>query len=78
MRLGEGSQQGATSTFLTFLVRLDTKSGRGSALSILIMFIAAGVTGDLIDWRYLGNHYVPLLLGSMLAAQSLMPQKVQR
>ena len=42
------------------------------------MFVAAGVTEDLIDWRYLGIHYVPLLLCSMLAAQSSLPQKVQR
>ena len=65
-------------TFLTFLVWFDAKSGQGAALSILVMFVAAGVTEDLIDWRYLGIHYVPLLLCSMLAAQSSLPQKVQR
>ena len=78
MRPGEGSRQGATLTFLTFLVRLDAKSGRGAALSIPVMFIAVGVSEDRIDWRYIGFYYVPLLLCSMLAAQSSMPQKVQR
>ena len=78
MRSGEGSRKGATLTFLTFLVRRDPKSGRGAALSILVIFIAAGVTEDLIDWRYLRNGYVPLLLCSMLTAQSPMCQKVQR
>jgi O-antigen ligase len=65
-------------TFLTLLVWFDVKSGQGAALSILVMFVAAGVTEDLIDWRYLGIHYVPLLLCPMLAAQSSPPQKVQR
>ena len=78
MRSGEASRQGATLTFLTSLVRRDAKSGRGAALSILVIFIAAGVTKDLEDLRYLRNEYVPLLLCSMLTAESPMCQKVQR
>ena len=65
-------------TFLALLVWFDAKSGQGAAMSIMVMFVAAGVTEDLIDWRYLGIYYVPLLLCSMLAAQSSMPQKVLR
>ncbi len=65
-------------TFLTLMVWFDAKSGQGAALSILVMFVAAGVSEDLVDWRYLGIHYVPLLLCSMLAAQSVIPQKDQK
>jgi O-antigen ligase len=68
----------STLTSLTLLVWFDAKSCQGAALSIMVMFVAAGVIEDLIDWRYLGMHYVPLLLCSMLVAQGSLSQKVQR
>jgi len=61
----------------SLLVGKDARAGNGAALSLLVMFVAAGTTEDLVDWRYLGIHYVPLLLSAMLAAANSSQREVE-
>ena len=51
------------------------KARQQSGLVLLACFLAVGVTEDVVDWRYLGIHVLPLLLAAMLGVGATRQRK---
>ena len=65
---------GALILVIGVVVVRSFRRGFREPIILFAVFVAGGVSDNLVDWRYVGIHAVPLILTAILAAVRLSEQ----